>query len=686
MAGLLAWAADVVGGGGQSNGEEDEGGFPVVVFTPEQAKYARELEQRAASLRRSIQDLRLRIPPPHISQRLPHLHAHSVASNAALALQLNAHSDTREEVQQREITLQDENAAYEKAIANCEKKIREKSQEADMLQAKLKELDLSEIQLRSELEETKASSEVSQSQDSNYSKTIVEHLGEDSSEQDLLEELDVKKKELIYMEEKVQNLENRWEQVQQNSLKKPSPAQREKILHGQLESLIEQLAAKQNQAEVLISEIHSKELELEKLDAVRKKLENGITEASAARNRFARTGCSAASDSSSPSSMSAFRAVAAARPPTTPSSAPKSAKSIPCFKPPVTSLAPLTSTTISLFSLFSSPNDAKAFSITKDQIVSSLTDVENAIGQVVEFGSNVLGYSKQLVDALKPGIDAATPVLKQAGSKALEIASPAISEASKQAKDALQSAGVDTSPVLGAAKTIADAAQQAPKVIQDVKPIASSTLETITSSDPQTIAVTAGAVVLAYFLFPPVWSVISFNLRGYKGNLTPAQALDMITAQNYLLIDIRSEKDKGKSGIPRLPSNARNKIISIPLEELPSKIRSLVKNSKKVEAEMAAIKISYLKKLNKSSNIVIMDSYSDSAKIVARVLTGLGFKNCWIMSDGFSGSKGWLQSRLGTDSYNFSVAEVLSPSRVISSAARVGTAFQSTQKLLPGSD
>lgn len=97
MAGLLAWAADVVGGN-HSNDEDDNNQFPTVIFTPEQQKYARELEQKAASLKRSIQDLRLRIPPPDISQRLPHLHAHSLASNAALALQLNAHSTTREQV------------------------------------------------------------------------------------------------------------------------------------------------------------------------------------------------------------------------------------------------------------------------------------------------------------------------------------------------------------------------------------------------------------------------------------------------------------------------------------------------------------------------------------------------------------------------------------------------------------
>lgn len=96
MAGLLAWAADVVGGSGQGDGGA-EAGIPVV-FTAEQQGYAGELDRKAAALRRSIQDLRFRIPPAHISQRLPDLHAHSLASNAALTLQLNAHSTTREQV------------------------------------------------------------------------------------------------------------------------------------------------------------------------------------------------------------------------------------------------------------------------------------------------------------------------------------------------------------------------------------------------------------------------------------------------------------------------------------------------------------------------------------------------------------------------------------------------------------
>lgn len=49
-----------------------------------------------------------------------------------------------------------------------------------------------------------------------------------------------------------------------------------------------------------------------------------------------------------------------------------------------------------------------------------------------------------------------------------------------------------------------------------------------------------------------------------SGELTPAQTLDLMSTKNYNLIDIRSEADKGKAGVPRLPSNAKNKMISIP--------------------------------------------------------------------------------------------------------------------------
>ncbi|KAJ0960211.1 hypothetical protein J5N97_001970 [Dioscorea zingiberensis] len=391
----------------------------------------------------------------------------------------------------------------------------------------------------------------------------------------------------------------------------------------------------------------------------------------------------------------AFRAVAMAKPTPSPPLKPTTSKHHSSnLHPPLLSPTHTSLSILALLSASSASSEAKAFSISKDGVLSSLTKVEETIDQVQDVGSKALDFSqsvsKTLVDVLKPGIDAALPVLQSASEEALKVASPVVSGAVKQATDALQSAGVDPAPVLSAAKTVADLAQQTGKVVEGAKPIASAAVETISSTDPSVIVVSAGSLFLAYLILPPIWSVVSSNFRGYKGNLTPAQTLDLVSSQNYLMIDIRSEKDKNKAGIPRLPSSAKNRMISVPLEELPSKIKSLVRDAKKVEAEIVASKISYLKKVNKGSNIVIMDSYAGIAKIVARALTSLGFKNCWIMADGFSGGRGWLQSRLGTESYNVSIAEILSPSRIIPAArTRLGTTsstgIRSNQKLLPGS-
>ncbi|KAL0450222.1 UNVERIFIED_CONTAM: hypothetical protein Slati_1578600 [Sesamum latifolium] len=295
MAGLLAWAADVVGGGGggDSEGGNDPNSIPLI-FTPEQLTYVQELDRKSASLNRSIQDLRLRLPPPDISQRLPHIHAHSLASNNALALQLNAHSATKQQAQLREVRLQEENAEYQNAISNCEMKIQEKLQEADMLRSKLKEMDLIEQNLKAELQRVKTSMDASNSGEKSKMFNEFKSAGETQEEEDapkpaLLEKLENKKEELASMEELVQELEKKWQQVQENALKQPTPAQREKTLDKQLHSLIEQLAVKQAQAEGLISEIHLKEMELEKLNGLWKKIESSSLDANTARNRVGRT-------------------------------------------------------------------------------------------------------------------------------------------------------------------------------------------------------------------------------------------------------------------------------------------------------------------------------------------------------------------------------------------------------------
>ncbi|KAL5739526.1 hypothetical protein ACOSP7_028413 [Xanthoceras sorbifolium] len=292
MAGLLAWAADVVGG--HKEDEEHPDSSISIVFTAEQQKYVQELDRKAASLSRSVQDLRLRLPPPDIAQRLPHLHAHSLASNAALALQLNSHSATRQQAQLRELTLLEENAAYEKAISNCECKIQEKLQEANSLRRKLKELDEIEKSLAAELDSARTVLNANRSGrviESEVEPRTADEAGADTdvSESAIREKLEEKKRELSSVEEIVQEWEKQWEQVKHNALKQPSPVQREKMLDKQLHSLIEQLEGKQAQAEGLVSEMHLKEKELERLNGLWRKVESSNIEADTARNRLGRS-------------------------------------------------------------------------------------------------------------------------------------------------------------------------------------------------------------------------------------------------------------------------------------------------------------------------------------------------------------------------------------------------------------
>ncbi|VVB14666.1 unnamed protein product [Arabis nemorensis] len=292
MAGLLAWAADVVGKNGK-DGDDEKDRIPLV-FTEDQQKYVDELGRKATTLSRSIQDLRLRLPPPDISQRLPHLLAHSLASNAALTLQLDSHSATREQAQMREQTLLEENSVYENAVSVCETKVQEKRHEADSLVRKLKELEDVEENLKTEQEDAQASLDARQSKISGESITQLDGNGKDGGDTEamksvMLEKLESKKKELSSMEEKVQDLERNWAVLQERALKLPSPAQREKTLDKQLHSLIEQLAAKQAQAEGIVGEIHSNEMELERLNSLLRRYEGFNVEGNAARNRFKRT-------------------------------------------------------------------------------------------------------------------------------------------------------------------------------------------------------------------------------------------------------------------------------------------------------------------------------------------------------------------------------------------------------------
>jgi len=339
---------------------------------------------------------------------------------------------------------------------------------------------------------------------------------------------------------------------------------------------------------------------------------------------------------------------------------------------------PAVAAPLTVASSFLAASAGSAQALTAEDVAGAFSKVQVVSSQVTQTAGNafavVKDFLQQAFTAVKPAVDVATPYVQQTADAAFKAVAPVANDLEQQAEKALQNAGVDTKPVLDAAKTVVsvagDAAGEAGKYIEGAQPYALSTVENLLASDPVVLAGGAGALLLVYFLAPPLFSTVAYAARGYKGDLTAPQALDLLTKEDYTLIDVRTDKEKVKSGVPSLPRNIKNKLFALPVEELGGKLRGQLRNARKVEAEVTAIKISSLKRVNKGSKIVIIDSTGDIAKSVARSLSSLGFSNTWVVADGFDGGKGWIQSRLGTESYNLSYAEVLSPTRIIPAGTR----------------
>ncbi|EFJ25210.1 hypothetical protein SELMODRAFT_442163 [Selaginella moellendorffii] len=242
MDGLLAWAADVVGGGSDP---ESPAARAFLAFTPDQLHEIERLDRRASELQRSLQQLRHRLPPANIAQGLPHLHAESLASQSALALELHAHSASRiqaQELDQLEQKLREEYDCLEKELRaqrDSIEELEEKVQEASPLE----EEEASELQsLRAELAkwQTKAAES---------------------------------RKELSMVENEALAWPSSGSEFWITWLSRAygcQAAQREKDLERRLRSLTEQLTAKQAQAEKLTIERDNLEARVEHANQARK--------------------------------------------------------------------------------------------------------------------------------------------------------------------------------------------------------------------------------------------------------------------------------------------------------------------------------------------------------------------------------------------------------------------------------
>eukprot|EP00892_Ulva_mutabilis_P007548 jgi/Ulvmu1/5165/UM021_0182.1 len=293
-----------------------------------------------------------------------------------------------------------------------------------------------------------------------------------------------------------------------------------------------------------------------------------------------------------------------------------------------------------------------------DDAVSSAVDSVKAAGEALKAGKtaadgavSTLGELYQKISpSINETIDKATPYIKRGVDEATRVATPLAKDiqtkgvpiVTEGTKNILRSSGVDVDSLSAQADT-------ASKSIQDVSvkatPFVTKVTNFLTTSSPETLGKIAVVLVLAYYLTPFALKATVSSLRGYAGEITPARAVDIVaTDSNVAIIDIRAQKEKASVGTPDVPSSARGRFIELEIAEVDRRLRGQLRNVDAVEAQVTALEIQALKRVNKGTKILLMDKNgSGTAKAVAKELAGLGFGNAFIIAGGF---QGWTSSKL----------------------------------------
>ncbi|PNH01519.1 Calcium sensing receptor, chloroplastic [Tetrabaena socialis] len=244
----------------------------------------------------------------------------------------------------------------------------------------------------------------------------------------------------------------------------------------------------------------------------------------------------------------------------------------------------------------------------------------------------VVGAVKATGEAVKAGI---TTI--QSGVKLLQEST---------VTDVLESAGVDFSSVSEAAGTVSDVAESA---YSAASPVAQGLAEALSASDPLTLAEFGLGAVALYYVAPAVLGLF----RGFAGELTAAVALDTVAQDaSAVLIDIRPAREKEASGVPDVPGASASKVLEVEFAALEDKkLRSQLKDPSFIEAQTTALQIASLRRIGTGSKVILLDRYGGVAEQVARELAKKGYSRTYIVTGGFDGRAGWIQSKLQIKPY-----------------------------------
>lgn len=300
---------------------------------------------------------------------------------------------------------------------------------------------------------------------------------------------------------------------------------------------------------------------------------------------------------------------------------------------------------------------------TVDTTVDSVVSAVKATGEFVNAGLTTvqagLDVAKQAVDVVAPyakqAFDAVSPVVVEGAKKTAEFAAPVVNAAAPAVKgtvsDLVKSSGLDLKTL---SKTVDQAGSVAGTATSKATPVVAKVVDFLTTTDPVTLGEYALGAVALYYIVPAVLG----SLKGYQGSISAASALDsLVTEAGTLLIDLRSSKEKEASGVTDVPGAASGKVIEVEYAALEDKkLRGQLKDAGFIEAQTTALQVASLKRISKGSKIVLLDRYGPVAEGIARELAKKGFGKVYVVSGGFDGRGGWVQSKLQIKPYTSAAA------------------------------
>ena len=256
---------------------------------------------------------------------------------------------------------------------------------------------------------------------------------------------------------------------------------------------------------------------------------------------------------------------------------------------------------------------------------------------------------KDVGDALAPAVTGVAKLVGAAAGPLLKAATPVLKASGAAAEDFLASQGLNTRVLVDGAKSAGAAADAA---INGAVPAAEKAAAAAAAAGPVAVAQAAAGLGLLYVVGPPLVRSLSTAARGYAGDVSPAAALDAVSAGgDVALVDIRSAREKESAGLPDLPSGGLGggggRYLEVEFAGLEDRrLRGALRDAAAVERRVTALQVASLKRLGKGTRILLMDrNGGGAAKAIARELRSLGFKRVFVVVGGFSG---WAGSKLKT--------------------------------------